>query len=261
VIGSVALVGAGPGDPGLITVRGAHLVAQADVVVTDRLVAPELLDLARPDAEVVDVGKAPRRGPSQEAINGTLVDRARRGLRVVRLKGGDPFVFGRGGEEALALAMEGIPFEVVPGVTSAVAAPALAGIPVTHRGVAASFAVITATLAGGERNDLRRIASVVDTLVVLMAAGRLEEVCGEIGAGGRDTGEPAAVVASAGTPDQRVVVSTLGTLPERAAGAAIEAPATLVVGPVVGLSAILGWGGRVTDGVSVVSRGQAPAHD
>ena len=144
--GIVYLVGAGPGDPKLITVRGAEILTLADVVVYDRLAAPELLDLARPNAERVYVGKEPGRpAMPQERIDALLVDRARTGAIVARLKGGDPFVFGRGGEEALACAHAGVPFEVVPGVTAAVAAPAAAGIPVTHRGVARSFAVVTAS--------------------------------------------------------------------------------------------------------------------
>ena len=140
---TVFLVGGGPGDPGLLTLRGAEVLARADVVVHDRLADPRLLELARPGAERIDVGKSPGAPVAQEAINALLIDRGHDGATVVRLKGGDPFVFGRGGEEALALAAAGVPFEVVPGVTAAVAVPAYAGIPVTHRGLSTSFTVVT----------------------------------------------------------------------------------------------------------------------
>jgi uroporphyrin-III C-methyltransferase len=179
VTGRVLLVGAGPGDPKLITLRGAEALAEADVVVYDRLVAPGLLELAPASAERVYVGKEPGRAAVPQAqIEALLVERALEGATVVRLKGGDPFVFGRGGEELLACARAGVPCEVVPGISSAVAAPALAGIPVTHRGMARSFAVVTASTAhGDEVPDLGALAGSVDTLVVLMAAGKLEEVC------------------------------------------------------------------------------------
>ena len=254
--GSVALVGAGPGDPGLLTLRGAELLQRADVVVHDRLIPEALLDLAPARAELIDVGKAPGgRGVPQSEIDRLIVDRARGGAAVVRLKGGDPFVFGRGGEEALACQRAGVPFEVVPGVSAAVAAPALAGIPVTHRGVAASFAVTTAMLADGEPNDVRHLASAADTLVVLMAAARVDLVCAEAIAGGRPATTPAAVVERAGTPRQATVTGTLATLPERARLAGVGPPATIVIGEVAGLSEDLGSGhadvvgdsGRVPD--------------
>jgi uroporphyrin-III C-methyltransferase len=235
--GTVYLVGAGPGDPALITVRGAEVLRAADLVVYDRLASPLLLDLAPADAERVYAGKEPGRSAlPQEEINGLLVERALEGLVVVRLKGGDPFVFGRGGEEALACAKAGVPFEVVPGVTSAVGAPALAGIPVTHRGLAQSFAVVTASTAHGDGVDLARVATAVDTLVVLMAAGRLEETCRELIAAGRPAQEPAAIVQWAATTDQRTVVGSLSDLTVLAAAASIGPPATLVVGRVAGLA-------------------------
>jgi len=235
--GTVYLVGAGPGDPGLITVRGAEVLGAADVVVFDRLASPELLDLAPADAERVYAGKEPGRSAlPQEEINRLLVERALAGFAVVRLKGGDPFVFGRGGEEALACARAGVPFEVVPGVTSAVAAPALAGIPVTHRGLAQSFAVVTANTAHGDGVDLARVATAVDTLVVLMAAGRLEETCRDLVDAGRAAGEPAAIVQWAATDEQRTVAGTLSDLPILAAAASIGPPATLVVGAVAALA-------------------------
>ncbi|MEX1100825.1 MAG: uroporphyrinogen-III C-methyltransferase [Actinomycetota bacterium] len=234
--GRVILVGAGPGDPELITVRGAKALAEADVVVYDRLAAPELLELA-PGAERAYVGKEPGvSAMKQEQIGELLVARALAGDVVVRLKGGDPFVFGRGGEEMLACVEAGVPCEVVPGVTSAVAAPALAGIPVTHRGVAQSFAVVTASTAHGDEVDLARVATAVDTLVVLMAASKLEAVCAELIAAGRDGAESAAIVQWAGTPEQRSVVGTLRELPTLAAAVSIGPPATLVVGAVVGVA-------------------------
>jgi uroporphyrin-III C-methyltransferase len=235
--GTVYLVGAGPGHPGLITVRGAEVLRAADLVVYDRLSSPLLLDLAPANAERVYAGKEPGRSAlPQETINGLLVERALEGLVVVRLKGGDPFVFGRGGEEALACAKAGVPFEVVPGVTSAVAAPALAGIPVTHRGLAQSFAVVTASMAHGDDVDLARVATAVDTLVVLMAAGRLEETCRDLIAAGRSVKEPAAIVQWAATTEQRTVVGSLSDLPVLAAAASIGPPATLVVGAVAVLA-------------------------
>ena len=240
--GSVALVGAGPGDPGLITVRGAGALREADVVVYDRLVSPELLSWAPAIAERIYVGKEPGRSAvRQEEISRILVDRALAGLRVVRLKGGDPFVFGRGGEEALACAAAGVPFEVVPGVSSAVAAPAFAGIPLTHRGTARSFAVVTGSTTHGDEVDLARVARATDTLVVLMAAGKLAETCRELIAAGRPGWEPAAIVQWAATPEQRSAVGTLTSLPGQARDARIGPPATLVVGEVAALAHQLAW--------------------
>jgi uroporphyrin-III C-methyltransferase len=246
VTGIVYLVGAGPGDPRLMTLRGAEVLRQADVVVYDRLAAPALLDLAPGRAERIYAGKEPG-APTldQEEINKLLVDRARTGCVVVRLKGGDPFVFGRGGEEALACAHAGVPFEVVPGVSSATAVAAYAGIPLTHRGVASSFAVVTASAAPGREVDLQRVSAAVDTLVVLMAAGKLEQVCAALIAGGRYPDEPAAVIERGTTVDQRSVISTLADLPSRAAKEHIDAPATLVIGPVVNLAESISWLGKI----------------
>jgi uroporphyrin-III C-methyltransferase len=235
VTGRVVLVGAGPGDPELITVRGARELAAADVVVYDRLVAPALLDLVPPDAERIYVGKEPGRAAvPQREIERLLVDRALAGSTVVRLKGGDPFVFGRGGEEMTACVAADIPCEVVPGVSAAVAAPAAAGIPVTHRGLARSFAVVTGSTAHDDEVDLSRVAG-ADTLVVLMAAGRLAETCAELIAAGRPADEPAAIVQWAWTPEQRSVVGTLADLPMLAEAASIGPPATLGVGEVAAL--------------------------
>ncbi|HSL10413.1 MAG TPA: uroporphyrinogen-III C-methyltransferase [Actinomycetota bacterium] len=236
--GRVVLVGAGPGDPELITVKGAKALADADVVVYDRLVAPALLDLAPTAAERIYVGKEPFRSAwKQDEISSLLVERASGGADVVRLKGGDPFVFGRGGEELLACVAAGVPCEVVPGITSAIAAPAAAGIPVTHRGVARSFAVVTASTTGTAHAadavpDLAGVAGAVDTLVLLMAAGKLAETCEALIAGGRPAEEPAALVQWATTPDERTIVGTLSELPALAAAANVGPPATLIVGEV-----------------------------
>jgi uroporphyrin-III C-methyltransferase len=254
VTGRVVLVGAGPGDPELITVRGARELAAADVVVYDRLVAPALLDHVPPEAERIYVGKEPgRTAVPQREIERLLVDRALDGGTVVRLKGGDPFVFGRGGEEAAACAVAGIPCEVVPGVSAAVAAPAAAGIPVTHRGMARSFAVVTGSTAHDVEVDLSKVAA-ADTLVVLMAAGRLAETCAELIASGRPPDEPAAIVQWAWTPEQRSAVGTLTDLPLLAEAASIGPPATLVVGDVVALGS-----GSTEQIGGTVSRGRLPA--
>lgn len=233
--GRVVLVGAGPGDPELITVKGAKALAVADVVVFDRLVSPALLDLAPPRARRIYVGKEPgRQAMGQGAIGALLVREAANGHVVVRLKGGDPFVFGRGGEEVQACDVAGVPVEVVPGITSAIAAPAAAGIPMTHRAVARSFAVVTGSTAHAEDTvDLTRMATATDTLVVLMAAGKLATTCESLIDAGRRGSTPAAVVQWAWTEDQRTVVGTLDDLPALAAAASIGPPATLVIGDVV----------------------------
>ncbi len=239
--GIVYLVGAGPGDPRLLTLRGAEVLRSADLVVHDRLVSPALLDLAPARAERVFAGTAPGRpGLPQARVNALLVEGARAGRRVVRLKGGDPYVFGRGGEEALACVRAGVPVEVVPGVSAALAAPARAGVPLTHRGLARSFAVVTASTASGPEPDLERLATAVDTLVVMMVAARLPEVCRRLVAGGRAPSEPAAVVQWATTSLERTVLAPLGGLPVAAAQLGIGPPATLVVGPTVALAAELG---------------------
>jgi uroporphyrin-III C-methyltransferase len=236
-VGRVALVGGGPGDPGLITVRGRRLLAEADAVVVDRLAPRELLGELDPAVEVVDVGKAPHgRGPTQEEISALLVDRARRGLRVVRLKGGDPFVLGRGGEEMLACARAGVPVEVVPGVSSAVAGPAAAGIPVTHRGIAADFAVVSGHLdptGPGSTVDWQALADGPATLVLLMALDRLDAVAAELVKRGRPGRTPVAVVRRATLADQQVLVATLDTVATEVARTGLRPPAVVVVGEVV----------------------------
>ncbi len=237
--GIVYLVGAGPGAPDLITVRGLRLLRQAHVVVYDRLVHPDLLDDIHPAAERIFVGKAKGRHTCpQDTINAILVEKARKGRTVVRLKGGDPFVFGRGGEECLALALEGIRFEVVPGISSSIAAPAFAGIPVTHRGLSNAFTVVTGHSCDDSDSDWQSLAG-VGTLVILMGLGRLSDIAGRLVAGGRAPTTPVAVVGSGSTPEQRVVTGTLADIALKAA--AVESPATIVVGEVVRLSHLIGW--------------------
>jgi uroporphyrin-III C-methyltransferase len=243
--GFVSLVGAGPGDPELITVKGLRRLRAADVVVYDALVSAELLRECAPGAELIDAGKrAGRRSASQEAINALLVAHARAGRRVVRLKGGDPFVFGRGGEEAEALQAAGVAWEVIPGVSSAVGVPAYAGIPVTHRDYASSFAVLTGHEVperGSLRTDWTTLARGVDTLVVLMGVGRLARIAEALVEHGRAPETPAAVIRWGTTPDQETVVGTLATIVDDVARAGIGSPATLVLGEVVRLRERLRW--------------------
>lgn len=233
--GAVHLVGGGPGDPGLITARGLELLQRADVVVHDRLVGAELLREARSDAELIDAGKGPGHAPYEQAeINAILVDRARRGRTVIRLKGGDPFVFGRGSEEAAACREAGVPVYVVPGISSALAAPAAAGIPVTARGLARSFAVVTAHSADGA-TDLTGLAG-VDTLVVLMGRGTLAIIAEQLIAAGRSPDTPAACIQSATTPEQRVTRATLATIAAAADRDGLESPVVTVIGAVASLA-------------------------
>jgi uroporphyrin-III C-methyltransferase/precorrin-2 dehydrogenase/sirohydrochlorin ferrochelatase len=232
--GVVYLVGAGPGDPGLITTKGLELLRSADVVVYDRLVPAALVAEAPPSAERVYVGKYPHgTGMDQPDINALLVDRARQGRTVVRLKGGDPFVFGRGAEECEALRAAGVPFQLIPGVTAATAVPAAAGIPVTHRRLASAFAVVTGHECDG-RSDLDWEALArMPTLVVLMGLHALPEITHRLVAHGARSDAPAAVIASGTLPAQRVVVGTLATIAALATEAGLEPPATVVVGEVV----------------------------
>lgn len=232
--GKVYLVGAGPGDPELLTRKGYRLLQQAEVVVYDRLLSPRLLDLAPEGAERVYVGKAKSHHPvPQEEIHRILADRALAGKEVVRLKGGDPFVFGRGGEEALYLAERGIPFEIVPGVSSVLAVPAAAGIPLTQRGISSSFLVTT----GHEDPEVPWEALAgCGTVVMVMGLSRLADNVARLIAGGRDPATPSALIAHGTTDRQRVVTAPLGDLPEAVARAAVEPPALLVVGEVVALA-------------------------
>ena len=261
--GVVYLVGAGPGDPGLMTVRSLELVASADVVLHDRLIPAGALSGARADAELVFVGKSPGEGVRQERIEELLVAHAQQGRSVVRLKGGDPFVFGRGGEEAEALRSAGVSFEVVPGVTAGVAAPAYAGIPVTHRSEASAVAFVTgheypakqvATdgadsgcsetgrgSAAAKPLDYSALAAFPGTLVFYMGIGRLGELTRGLIDSGRDPDEPAAVVERGSLPGQRTVTSTLAGLPDAAASAGLRPPSIVITGPVVSRRDALRW--------------------
>ncbi|MGC5020600.1 uroporphyrinogen-III C-methyltransferase [Micromonospora sp. DT47] len=237
-VGRVALVGAGPGDPELITVKGWRLLTEADVVVADRLVPGLLLDELRPDVELVDASKIPY-GPSraQEEINRILVDRALAGHVVVRLKGGDPYVFGRGGEELLACAAAGVPVTVVPGVTSAIAVPAVAGVPVTHRAVAHEFTVVSGHVAPDSPASLvswPALAGLRGTLVVLMGLKNLAAITATLAAHGRDPATPVAVVQEGTTGAQRTLRSTLGEVAADVVAAGLRPPAIVVIGDVVG---------------------------
>jgi uroporphyrin-III C-methyltransferase len=235
-MGTVYLVGAGPGAPELITVRGLELIRTADVLVYDRLVSPALIAEAPPSAHRIFAGKATGyHSLPQEEINALLVEHARGGRNVVRLKGGDPFVFGRGGEEAEALADAGVPHEVVPGVSAAIAVPAYAGIPLTHRRLSSSFAVVTGHEAckPGAKVSWTRLATAVDTLVVLMGLTNLPRIAAALIAHGRTAETPAAVIGSGTTEQQRVVVGTLDDIAEKAKS--VSPPAVIVVGEVVGL--------------------------
>lgn len=230
--GSVALVGGGPGDPGLVTARGRRLLAQAEVVVTDRLGPRALLDELADDVVVIDVGKTPGFHPvPQEEINALLVEHALAGRRVVRLKGGDPYVFGRGGEELIACEEHGIPVEVVPGVTSAVSVPAAVGIPVTHRGWSRGFTVLTG------HEDIGKVPAASDhTVVLLMGVSRLRDSAAALVASGRSPETPVAVVEDGYGPRQRSTVGTLGTIADVATAAGVRAPAVTVIGDVVRVS-------------------------
>jgi uroporphyrin-III C-methyltransferase/precorrin-2 dehydrogenase/sirohydrochlorin ferrochelatase len=239
----VHLVGAGPGDPDLLTLRAHRLISSADAIVHDRLVDQRILALASPTATLVDVGKAPGHHQlPQSEINDLLVSLARQGRRVIRLKGGDPFVFGRGGEEALALARAGIPFEVVPGVSAALAVPAYAGIPVTHRGRASALTIVTGHgCAEAAAPDWATLARPDTTLVVLMGLANLPAIAGRLQAAGLPPETPVAVIAQGTRPDQRTVEGTLDNIAARVAAAGVASPATIVIGEVVSLRDHLAW--------------------
>ncbi|GIG39728.1 uroporphyrinogen-III C-methyltransferase [Cellulomonas phragmiteti] len=236
--GRVTLVGGGPGDPGLITTRGRRALAEADVVVVDRLAPRALLDELEPDVEVVEAGKAPHAHTlTQAEINLLLVERARAGQRVVRLKGGDPFVLGRGGEELAACRDAGVDVEVVPGVTSAIAVPGAAGVPVTHRDLARQVTVVSAHDADTDWATLARLRG---TLVLLMGVGRIGEHMALLAAHGLDPATPVAVVEDGTLPSQRTTVGTVADVAERARDVGVRNPAVIVVGQVASLAASLG---------------------
>ena len=238
--GGVALVGGGPGDPELITVRGRRLLAQADVVVADRLAPPELLAELAPHVEVIDAAKIPYgRAMAQDAINALLIERAREGKFVVRLKGGDPFVFARGYEEVLACADAGIPVTVVPGVTSAIAVPALAGIPVTHRSVTHEFVVVSGHVAPGDPESLvnwNALAAMSGTIVLMMAVERIELFADALLKGGRPAETPVLVVQQGTTSAERTVRTTLADAPKRIREDGVRPPAIVVIGAVAGFA-------------------------
>ncbi|MGI8553177.1 MAG: uroporphyrinogen-III C-methyltransferase [Dehalococcoidia bacterium] len=243
--GKVWLVGAGPGDPGLLTIKGADVLGQADAVVYDRLVNPAFLERVPPECERIYAGKEPGGDPmSQTAINELMVRLGKAGKRVVRLKGGDPFVFGRGGEEAQALHDAGLPFEVIPGVSSAIAVPAYAGIPVSQRGIATSFAVVTGhedpDKCGSDIN-WAHLALGVDTLVFLMGVGSLTSIAEQLLAAGRSPETPVAVIHQGTTTHQRSVTGVLSDIAQRVQDARLTAPSVTVVGEVVRLRETLAW--------------------
>ncbi|QGQ19488.1 uroporphyrinogen-III C-methyltransferase [Cellulomonas sp. JZ18] len=236
--GRVTLVGGGPGDPGLITTRGRRALAEADVVVVDRLAPRALLDELEPGVEVVEAGKAPHAHTlTQDEINRLLVERAQAGQRVVRLKGGDPFVLGRGGEELQACRDAGVEVEVVPGVTSAIAVPAAAGVPVTHRHVARQVTVVSAHDA---ETDWETLARLRGTLVLLMGVARLGDHMDRLRTHGLDPATPVAVVESGTLPGQRTTLGTVADIAARAAAVGVQNPAVVVVGHVASLAAVLG---------------------
>ena len=236
--GRVVIVGAGPGDPELITLKGLKALKGADVIVYDRLVSPELLREARPGCELIYAGKAPGRHTlTQDEINRLLVEKALEGKTVVRLKGGDPYLYGRGEEECMYVAQHGIECVVIPGVTSAIAVPAYAGIPVTNRGLASTVAIATGMEAREKKRravDYAKLAEATDTLVILMGVSRLEEIVEEVRRV-RGSEEPVAIIVNGTTEEQRVVVGTLGDIVEKARRARVESPAVIVVGKTVTL--------------------------
>lgn len=240
--GTVYLVGAGPGDPELISVRGLRLLQQADVLVYDRLVHPDLIDAAPAKTEKIYVGKAGRRkSMPQETINKLLIDRGRKNRVVVRLKGGDPFVYGRGSEEARELRAAGIPFEVVPGISSAVAVPAYAGIPLTHRGIAQSFTVVTGHTALNTPDTEWASYINADTLVVLMGLGKLPTIAAQLMRHGKPAYTPVAVISQGSTAAQQTVTGNLVNIADKAAH--LPTPAIIVIGDVVHLHEEIDWFG------------------
>ena len=243
--GIVYLIGAGPGDPELITLKGIRRLRQADVVLYDRLINDELLGETKTEAELIFVGKQPtNHSMRQEEINALLIQHAQQGRMVVRLKGGDPFVFGRGGEEALALSEANIPFEVIPGVSSAIAVPAYAGIPVTHRNHTSAVTIITGhekEQAQAPTLDWEALAKIGGTLVILMGVKELPAITRRLLAGGLAPDTPAAAIQEGTTPQQRVVNGTLATIATQALEERITSPAIVVVGTVVSLSNALSW--------------------
>ena len=245
MVGKVYIVGAGPGDPELITVKAARLIGSADVILYDRLVSAETIGLAKEGCELIYVGKhLGEPSTPQERINEMLVEKAREGWSVVRLKGGDPFLFGRGGEEAQVLSRDGIPYEIVPGVTSAISVPAYAGIPVTQRHIASSVAFITGHEASTKTKgtvEWERMAKSVDTLVVMMGVRNLGSIAERLINGGRDPETPVAIIEKGTTKEQRTITGTLGTIEAKVRAEDVKPPAIIIIGKVVDLRKELRW--------------------
>jgi uroporphyrin-III C-methyltransferase len=244
VPGKVYLVGAGPGDPDLLTVKAAKLIQEADVIIYDRLVGESILNLAAEKAEKIYVGKRTgKHEVPQDKITEIIIEKAQSGGKIVRLKGGDPFIFGRGGEEAEALVEKGIAFEVVPGISSSVAAPMYAGIPLTHRDYAASVAIITGHRAGDAEKpiDWAKIAGAVDTMVILMGVESLDGIVSKLLQGGVSASKPVAIVESGTYPNQRTIIGTLGSIVKDAEQKQIKPPSVIVIGKVATLGRKLSW--------------------
>ncbi|MDE9554602.1 uroporphyrinogen-III C-methyltransferase [Xenorhabdus bovienii] len=241
--GKVWLIGAGPGEAALITVKGLHYIQSADVIVHDRLVNPELIAQAPEHCDIINVGKERNHHPiPQEEINQILVKHALAGKQIVRLKGGDPYVFGRGGEEAETLAQQGIEFEIIPGISSAIGGLAYAGIPVTHRDYSSSFHVVTGHLSqGNEPQNWRALAQLDGTLIILMGMSRLAEICQQLMQFGKPPATPAAVIMYASQPRQEMTIGTLATLATEVEHHQLHAPALIVIGNVVRLTEILAF--------------------
>ncbi|MDM5187716.1 uroporphyrinogen-III C-methyltransferase [Bacillus sp. DX4.1] len=243
-MGKVYIVGAGPGDPDLISVKGVKCIQQADVILYDRLVNKELLAYAKPEADLIYCGKLPNyHTMKQETIHAFLVKYAKKGKVVTRLKGGDPFVFGRGGEEAEVLANQGIPFEIVPGITAGIAASAYAGIPVTHRDASASFAVVTGHRKEGAEEEVKweNLAKGVDTLAVYMGVSNLPYICEQLLKYGKGEETPVAIVEWGTTSSQRTITGTLGTIVAISGKENIQNPSMIVIGEVVRFREKIHW--------------------
>lgn len=242
--GKVYIVGAGPGDPELITLKAVKCLAAADVILYDRLVNPDLLEHAKEEAEFIYCGKIPgNHSVPQEVIQKLLIQKSLEGKTVVRLKGGDPFIFGRGGEEAEALARLGIAFEIVPGITAGIAAPAYAGIPVTHREYGGSFAFVTGHCTTGKPDNIRweYLAKGVDTISIYMGIKNLPYICSQLQSCGKNPQTPIAVIEQGTTMNQRIVTGTLETIVETVKSEAVTNPAMIIIGEVVNLSQRLSW--------------------
>ncbi|MGA4517601.1 uroporphyrinogen-III C-methyltransferase [Solibacillus silvestris] len=243
-MGKVYIVGAGPGDVDLITVKGLRCIQEADVILYDRLINNELLSYAKRGAQLIFCGKLPNRHAMiQENINLSLVHHALQGKTVTRLKGGDPFVFGRGAEEAEVLAENGIPFEIVPGITSGIAAPAYAGIPVTHRDLGSSFAIVTGHMREGKDDSIQwgSLAKGIDTLAIYMGIGNLPYICRQLLTFGRDASTPVALVHMGTYEQQQTITGTLGSIVEIAQVNDVKNPSMIIVGQVVALREKIAW--------------------